>query len=296
MMNHNERFSSYQETINTYLDRLVAEKDCYYQLIFKAMRYSLLDAGKRIRPVLVLEFARLCGVAEADALPYACALEMIHTYSLIHDDLPCMDDDELRRGRPTSHIVFGEATATLAGDALLNKAFEVATAAAVSGKIPPENALRAIKALCDASGADGMIGGQIIDMEGENRNLPIEELRTLHRLKTGALIRAGAVIPCMLAGVSEEKLLAAIAYTEAIGLAFQMQDDILDVEGDTALLGKATGADAACGKSTFVNLLGLERCKEIVCELTQNAVDALAVFDHPDFLIWLAKLLAKRDH
>ena len=295
-MNYNERFSAYQETINTYLDHLVAEKDCYYQLIFKAMRYSLLDAGKRIRPVLVLEFARLCGVAEEDALPYACALEMIHTYSLIHDDLPCMDDDDLRRGRPTSHIVFGEATATLAGDALLNKAFEVASAAAVTGKIPPENALRAIKALSDASGADGMIGGQIIDMEGENRTLPIEELRTLHRLKTGALIRAGAEIPCLLAGVSDEKLQAAISYAEAIGLAFQMQDDILDIEGDAALLGKATGADAACGKSTFVNILGLDRCKEMVNELTQTAIEALNVFNQPEFLIWLAKLLAKRDH
>ena len=295
-MNHNERFSAYQESINVYLDKLVPEKDCLYNLIFKAMRYSLLDAGKRIHPVLVLEFARICGVAEKDALPYACALEMIHTYSLIHDDLPCMDDDELRRGRPTSHIVFGEATATLAGDALLNKAFEVTTNAAVSGNIPAENAIKAIKALSDASGADGMIGGQIIDMEGENKTLPIEELRTLHRLKTGALIRAGAEIPCMLAGVSDEKLQAAIAYTEAIGLAFQMQDDILDVEGDAALLGKATGADAACGKSTFVNLLGLDRCKEMVAELTQTAIDALGVFDDSDFLVWLAELLAKRNH
>lgn len=295
-MNHKERFSAYQETINNYLDQLVTEKDCLYKQIFKAMRYSLLDAGKRIRPVLVLEFAHLCGVEEVQALPYACALEMIHTYSLIHDDLPCMDDDELRRGRPTSHIVFGEATATLAGDALLNKAFEVATSAAVSGTIPSENALKAIKALADASGADGMIGGQIIDMEGESRTLSIDELRTLHRLKTGALIRAGAEIPCMLAGVSEEKLHAAISYTEAIGLAFQMQDDILDVEGDATLLGKATGADAACGKSTFVNLLGLDRCKEMVDELTQNAIDALGAFDNPDFLIWLAKLLSKRDH
>ncbi len=295
-MNHNERFSVYQETINTYLDKFVPEKDCYYREIFKAMRYSLLDAGKRIRPVLVLEFARMCGVEEAQALPYACALEMIHTYSLIHDDLPCMDDDELRRGRPTSHIVFGEATATLAGDALLNKAFEVVTNAAVNGTIPSENALKAMKALADASGADGMIGGQIIDMEGESRSLPIEELRTLHRLKTGALIRAGAEIPCMLANASQEKLQAAIAYTEAIGLAFQMQDDILDVEGDAALLGKATGADAACGKSTFVNLLGLDRCKEMVEELTQTAIDALGVFDDSDFLVWLAKLLSKRNH
>jgi len=296
MMNHNERFSTYQKTINAYLDKLVPEKGCLYDSIFKAMRYSLLDAGKRIRPILVLEFARLCGVAEEQALPYACALEMIHTYSLIHDDLPCMDDDDLRRGRPTSHIIFGEATATLAGDALLNKAFEVVSNAAVNGTVPAENALRAIKALSDASGADGMIGGQIIDMEGESRTLSIDELRTLHRLKTGALIRAGAEIPCMLAGALEAQYRAAIAYTEAIGLAFQMQDDILDVEGDAALLGKATGADAACGKSTFVNLLGLERCKEMVMELTQNAIDALDVFDDPDFLIWLAELLSKRNH
>ena len=205
--------------------------------LYDAMRYSLLAGGKRLRPVLVLEACRLCGGAVEDALPFAGAIEMVHTYSLIHDDLPCMDDDDLRRGRPTNHKVFGEANAVLAGDGLLTAAFE--TMLAPGQKLPPERVLGAAGILAQAAGGRGMVGGQVLDMAGEGRALGLTEVEELQRLKTGALIRAAVEMGCAVAGGAEEQREALCRYADCLGLAFQIQDDILDVVGDEATLGKA---------------------------------------------------------
>lgn len=288
-MSFSETMSAYQERINQELDALTQKGPCFQHTLFEAMRYSLLDGGKRIRPILTLEFARLCGVSQEVAMPYACAIEMIHTSSLIHDDLPCMDDDALRRGRPTNHIVYGEAIAVLAGDALLNYAFETVLNA-------PELCQDAAQVLARAVGASGMMGGQVIDLEGETRDLSLEELGELHRLKTGALIRAAVEMGCALGGADNARRSGAIAYAEALGLAFQMKDDILDVEGDAAVLGKATGVDALCHKTTYVSLLGIDRAKEMLAELTERAEQALSVFPEHEFLSELTRALAVRNH
>ncbi len=287
------KFSEYQDLINKALDESIAQKDCLYGNIFEAMRYSLNAGGKRIRPVLVLEFARIFGVSAEAAMPFAVALEMIHTYSLIHDDLPCMDDDDLRRGRPTSHKKFGEAIAVLAGDALLNRAFEHVLE---SSKLSPEITLKALSCLAAASGAEGMIGGQVIDMEGESRVLDVDEIKLLQKMKTGALIRAGALMGCILGKAPDECVLAASRYAENIGLAFQIRDDILNVEGDVETMGKDCGNDEESEKSTFVRLWGLAKCKEEVEKLTALAVEASRDLPESEFLIWLAgKLLSRKN-
>lgn len=291
-MNEN-RYLKYQKLINNALENSIAEKDCLYGRIFESMRYSLNAGGKRIRPMLVLEFARIFGVSEDDAMPFAVALEMIHTYSLIHDDLPCMDDDDLRRGRPTNHKKFGEAIAVLAGDALLNRAFEHIL---LNSKLSSDTTLEAMKTLACASGAEGMIGGQVIDMEGENRNLSISEIELLQNMKTGALIKTAAVMGCILGGASEENISYAMEYADKIGLAFQIRDDILNVEGDVNVIGKDVGNDAESGKSTFVKLLGIEKCKERVELLTKDAEYVAKKLPDSEFLIWLAyKLLAREN-
>ena len=287
------KFSEYQYIINKALDESIVQKDCLYGNIFEAMRYSLNAGGKRIRPVLVLEFSRIFGVSAEEAMPFAVALEMIHTYSLIHDDLPCMDDDDLRRGRPTSHKKFGEAVAVLAGDALLNRAFEHVLK---NSKLAPEITLKALDCLATASGAEGMIGGQVIDMEGESRALDVDEIKLLQRMKTGALIKAGALMGCILGKASEENVEDASRYAENIGLAFQIRDDILNVEGDVETMGKDCGNDEESEKSTFVRLWGLSKCKEEVEKLTALAVDAAKSLPESEFLIWLAgKLLARKN-
>ncbi len=287
------RFSEYQKLINEALDKAILSKDCLYGNIFESMRYSLNAGGKRIRPVLVLEFARLFGVKPDEAMPFAVALEMIHTYSLIHDDLPCMDDDDLRRGRPTNHKKFGEAVAVLAGDALLNRAFEHVLN---NSDLSSEITLKALKCLSTASGAEGMIGGQIIDMEGETRALNADEVKLLQEMKTGALIKAGALMGCILGNASEEEFSAAEKYAENIGLAFQIRDDILNVEGDVETMGKDCGNDEESEKSTFVRLWGIERCKEEVEKLTNLAIEAAKKLPESEFLIWLAnKLLSRKN-
>lgn len=294
-MNTNEvRFKEYQEIINTALDEAVCTCDCLYNRIFEAMRYSLNAGGKRIRPVLLLEFARIFGVSSENALPFAIALEMIHTYSLIHDDLPCMDDDDMRRGRPTNHKAFDEATAVLAGDALLNRAFEHILGSDIN--LDAEIVLKAMRCLATASGADGMIGGQIIDMEGETKELGIEEVHVLQSLKTGALIRSAANIGCILGKADERKRALADKFAENIGLAFQIKDDILNVEGSVEDMGKDVGNDEESGKSTFVKLLGLEKCKERVISLTEEAIEAVKKLPDSDFLIWLAESLITRNN
>ncbi len=243
-----------------------------------AMRYSLTAGGKRIRPKLTLAFAKLCGGSEEAALPFACAIEMIHTYSLIHDDLPCMDDDDMRRGKPTNHKVFGEAAAVLAGDALLTLAFETVLseqAAALNGY---EKCVKAGKILSSCAGAEGMIGGQIIDMESENKTVSAEHLAVMDRKKTGALIKAACLMGCISAGADEVQCQAAERYAECIGLAFQIVDDMLDVISDEATLGKPIGSDTDNHKSTYVSLLGLEECRKRSAALTEEAISSLSVF------------------
>ncbi|WP_200809471.1 polyprenyl synthetase family protein [Intestinibacillus massiliensis] len=262
--------------------------------IYDAVKYSAFAGGKRLRPVLTIEFCRACGADIQSALPFAAAIEMVHTYSLIHDDLPCMDDDDLRRGRPTNHKVYGEAMAVLAGDGLLNRAFETALQPGVP--LPAETVLRAATALARASGMDGMIGGQVIDMEAEGHMLSAEELQNLQDLKTGALIRAAVQMGCIVGGADEKQMAAADVYASRLGLAFQIQDDILDIEGSTETFGKPVGSDAENRKCTYPSLLGLEKCHTLVRNLTQEAVEALSAFGDTAFLRALAESLATRDH
>lgn len=242
--------------------------------VSKAMLYSLENGGKRVRPMLVLEFCRACGGDVEKALPFACALEMIHTYSLIHDDLPCMDDDDFRRGKPSCHKQFGEATALLAGDGLLTLAFSVAAGA----QIEPDITVKAVKLLADCAGHLGMIGGQTMDLQHENKEITLEQLRKTDALKTGRLIYAASVLGCLAANADEEKIIAASTYAECIGLAFQIVDDLLDITSTAEELGKPIGSDVENNKSTYPALLGFERSREYVDELTKQAVDALQVF------------------
>jgi len=232
----------------------------------------------------------MCGGDPAAALPFACALEMIHTYSLIHDDLPAMDDDAMRRGRPTSHVVYGEATAILAGDGLLTAAF----GQLAKSELPSQRVVEAVACLSQAAGPAGMVGGQALDMAGEGRALTREELEQLQSLKTGALISAAAELGCIAAGGTPEQREQVRRYAQALGRAFQVRDDMLDVISTDQELGKPVGSDRANEKSTFVTALGLDGCAAYVEELTQSAIDALAGFDQPDFHIWLAQRMAER--
>ena len=278
-----------QELIERALSEVFRDGERYADLQ-EAMEYSLLAGGKRIRPVLTLETCRLCGGEPAQALPFACAVEMIHTYSLIHDDLPAMDDDQLRRGRPTNHVVYGEATAILAGDGLLTAAFEELTRA----ELPADRVVEAVACLSRCAGPAGMVGGQALDMAGEGRGMTRSELEQLQSLKTGALISAAAQLGCIAAGGSREDRDRVRAYAQALGRAFQVRDDMLDVISSDQELGKPVGSDQANEKSTFVTALGLEGCQRLVDELTGRAVKAIEGFEQPDFHIWLAESLAKR--
>ncbi|MCI2106997.1 MAG: polyprenyl synthetase family protein [Intestinimonas sp.] len=259
--------------------------------LYEAMTYSLLAGGKRIRPILTLETCRMCGGNPEQALPFACAVEMIHTYSLIHDDLPCMDDDDLRRGRPTNHKVFGEAMAVLAGDGLLTAAFELALSAR---DLEPGRMVAATACLAAAAGDRGMVGGQALDIAAEGRGISQKELEQLQTLKTGALISAAAEIGCIVAGGSREQREAVSLYARKLGRAFQIRDDMLDVEGDEKTLGKTVGSDNANEKATFVTMLGLNACRDVVSRLTEEAVSALSQFEHPEFLHRLAETLIDR--
>ena len=263
--------------------------------IYDAMEYSLLAGGKRIRPVLTLEVCRMCGGDPALAMPFACAVEMVHTYSLIHDDLPCMDDDDLRRGKPTNHKIYGEATAVLAGDGLLTAAFE--TALGEDSPLPPQRVVTAAACLARAAGAQGMVGGQVLDMAAEGRAVSRYDVEQLQKLKTGALLSAAAEMGCIVAGGSEEAQKAVRRYAQKLGMAFQVRDDMLDVEGNEATLGKPVGSDQANEKTTF-SLLGMDDCRALVEKLTGEAVEALAPFgaERAGFLCWLAEALAGREN
>lgn len=274
--------------VNAALDRLFREK-CDTAL-FDSMRYSLSAGGKRIRPVLLLAFAEAFGLEREKAMDFALSLELIHTYSLIHDDLPCMDDDDLRRGRPSNHVVYGYAGALLAGDALLNAAFELMTSCRT---VPAENALAAAGYISSTSGRLGMILGQSLDLDDAAKT--VEERTELSLLKTGAIIRGACVGGALLAGVRDQEMLsAAETYAKCLGLAFQMRDDILDVTSTAEELGKPIGSDAEEDKTTFVSLLGIEKTEEEINRLTHTAINAVAGIDRDGFLSALVTALAGR--
>lgn len=265
--------------------------------VVEASRYSLLGGGKRIRPVLLLATADCLGLGLEQALPYALALEMIHTYSLIHDDLPCMDDDDFRRGRPTCHKQFGEALAVLAGDNLLNRAYEIVLNDMMSGH---ENKIKAAQIIAKAAGSQGMIGGQTLDLAAEGRMISPEELRHLHSLKTGQLIAAPVLAACALAGADPEIKLEFRSFAENLGLAFQIQDDILDVTATADKLGKTTGKDSRDHKSTYISLFGLDKSQLMLIDVTDQAGQALNRLSgygyDMQFLAGLTQFLLTRDY
>lgn len=288
-LSYKEQYEAYQNHIEDYLD-----KDCFVypdqpqKNLFSAMRYSLLAGGKRIRPIMAFAFCDMCGNAWQKAAPFAAAVEMIHTYSLIHDDLPCMDDDDFRRGRLTNHKVYGEAVAVLAGDALLTAAFE----RIADADLPAQTRIDAIKILSSCAGEKGMVGGQILDMESECRECTQQDVIDIQNRKTGALIRAACQLGVLAGAGSNAQLEAAGQFADHLGLAFQIRDDMLDVIGDPSLLGKATGTDE--NKNTFVQLYGLNKCDDMVKLHTNEAIKALNAFNNSDFMEKLAIELVSR--
>ncbi|MGA1194490.1 MAG: polyprenyl synthetase family protein [Kiritimatiellia bacterium] len=259
--------------IDAELERLVPSATEAPERLHAAMRHSLFGAGKRLRPVICLAAAEACNGDPAEAMPTACAVEILHTYTLIHDDLPAMDDDDLRRGRPTCHIAFDEATAILAGDALLTLSFEILSKASAR---PPYSAVDLVRELATASGSRGVIGGQMADIEGEGKPMQLEQLRYIHNRKTGDLIRAAARMGAMVAGASDAALAALTHYAENIGLAFQIADDVLNATGSAAALGKSTGTDEAAGKLTYVSAYGVEGAKHEAERLVAEAIAQLS--------------------
>ncbi len=291
-MDFNERMNEYIRIVNNaLLERIPAAQNGQKDVV-KAMKYSVSNGGKRLRPIFVLEFCNVCGGDTKDALDFACAIEFIHTYSLIHDDLPCMDDDDMRRGNPSCHKMYGEATALLAGDALLTHAFELVAGADLPDKIIAQ----ATMLLAQNAGVGGMIGGQVLDLLYEEKVEPtLSEVIDVYRMKTGALISASCLLGCLAAGADDEKLSAASKFAYNIGVAFQIQDDILDIEGDEAVIGKPVGSDESNDKSTYVTMVGIERAKKDIERLTANAISYLDAFDESEFLKQLAVSLVRRN-
>lgn len=296
--------SIYTNQLQAHCDRFEALLPAYMPatgglqtVVAEAMAYACADGGKRIRPVLTLEFCRLCGGAPEAAMPAAAAIEMIHSYSLVHDDLPCMDNSLLRRGKPSTHAVYGETMALLAGDGLLNLAFETILSPKNRGSLTADGVLGAASALADAAGIDGMVGGQVIDLDSEGKNIDLATLEALQRGKTAALLIAACVMGARLAGATPEQEQAARTFGEGIGLSFQIIDDILDVTASAEKLGKPVGSDAENEKTTYVSLLGLEAARRLAAQRTAEAVAALSVFGHEvDSLRQLAEALLNRDH
>ncbi len=273
--------------------RFFGRETVSHQQLIEAMKYSLMAGGKRIRPALCFAFCEAAGGEKKDALAFGAALEMLHTYSLIHDDLPCMDNDDFRRGKPTNHKVYGEATAMLAGDALQTAAFEEV----LSAPVDAEKKVLAGEILAKAAGRNGMCGGQLLDMDTPHRKLSIAELEDIHEKKTAALLEAACMMGVAAAGGSQAQMDAAKAYAASIGLAFQVRDDMLDVIANEEKLGKPVGSDAKNQKSTFVTELGLARCQEIVEKETESAKQALkTAFTETRFLSDFADWLAQRDY
>ncbi len=274
-----EYLKEHQRLINEALKRYVPLFTDYAARVTEAMHYSLFAGGKRLRPILLLAGARAVGGNVKDYIPAACALECIHTYSLIHDDLPAMDDDDLRRGKPTCHKAFDEATAILAGDGLLTYAFELLTHPDLLAKVSPERVVKVIRIIAKAAGISGMVGGQMADLLAESRLVTPEELDFIHRSKTGALITASVLSGAVLAGASPEEEKALEEYGLAIGQAFQIVDDLLDITGDEKVIGKPVGSDQKKGKATYPGIFGIERSRKKACELVEKALSAIEMFD-----------------
>lgn len=283
----------YQARLDSRLDIILSENGQLYDEVLRACRYATLNGGKRIRPILLLEFYKLCGGEDDCAYSFACALEMIHSYSLVHDDLPCMDNDDFRRGKPSCHKAFGESTALLCGDALLTEAFS--TAAKTLG-IAPDRVIRAMAHLSASAGVAGMIGGQVIDMN-DNAESDDDVLFEMYRLKTGALLKTACAIGCILAGADDTLVAAAENFGEKVGVAFQIIDDILDCQGETKTLGKPAGSDEKNNKDTIVVRLGVEYCRELAKKYTDEAYECLQNFDgDKENLKELAAYLLERNY
>lgn len=289
MQSIDEQITEYRSYVEAYLkDNCFLYADQPQKVLFDAMRYSLLAGGKRLRPIFILDFCRMCSGDWKKAMPFAAAVEMIHTYSLIHDDLPCMDNDDYRRGRLTNHKVYGEAIAVLSGDALLTAAFTFLANAPFNADIR----IRAVDILSKCAGELGMVGGQVLDMQSEERQCTAQEVIDIQSRKTGALIKAACVLGVLAGGGSDFQLQAAETFAEHLGLAFQIRDDMLDLIGDAQTLGKAVGVDGK--KNTFVQLYGLEKCEQLVKEHTKKALSALIVFPEHSFMEALAISLTNR--
>jgi geranylgeranyl diphosphate synthase type II len=278
MFDLNAYLSEHNKRINRALVSLLETAD-KADRILEAMTYSLMAGGKRIRPVLCLAATEAAGGDPEDAMPAACALEMIHTYSLIHDDLPAMDDDAMRRGKPTCHTAFDEATAILAGDALLTLAFQTLSSIEPRKVEQAAKWLDVIQLISYAAGYCGMIQGQMLDMASEGKQLTLADLKSMHRLKTGALIEASLSSGAVLGGLNSTRISMLKSYAQNIGLAFQVTDDILNVEGDPEIMGKAVGTDKLHNKATYPSLLGLKESKDFAGQLVENALRALESFD-----------------
>ena len=290
MSNFDLLSKAYRSYIEEYLENIYAEyKDLPQKQLFEAMEYSLLAGGKRLRPIFVFDFCRMCGGDWHEAAPFAAAIEMIHTYSLIHDDLPSMDNDDFRRGRPTNHKVYGEAMAILAGDALLTDAFMMAARADLPN---PGDMANAIALIAECAGSMGMVGGQVLDIQAENRVCSVQEVLDIQNRKTGRLISAACALGAIAGGANEEQFDAACKFAAGLGLAFQIRDDMLDVIGTQEEMGKGVGTDST--KNTFVRLYGLEKCEELVQTYTNYALEALDVFENNEFMKELALSLTER--
>lgn len=295
-MEFKQRLKEKASFIEDVLKDYMPKEEGYQKTVIEAMNYSLSAGGKRLRPILTLEACKVVGGNEEEVIPFAIAIEMIHTYSLIHDDLPALDNDDLRRGRPTNHKVYGEAMGILAGDALLNYAFEVMLAGSIN-KENPEKYLKAINEIAKGAGIYGMIGGQVVDVESENKQIEKEKLDYIHMNKTAAMMvgcmRAGATI----GGANSEQMEEITKYAKNIGLSFQIVDDILDIVGDEAKLGKKVGSDIENHKSTYPSLLGLDKSKEIAHNLIDEAKKSIEkLSDNVDFLKGLAEYIIDREY
>lgn len=279
------------------LNNIIETKSNPQKIIYESMNYSLLSGGKRLRPILMLGTYGMFDSDDEKVMPFACAMEMIHTYSLIHDDLPAMDNDDYRRGKLSNHKMFNEATAILAGDALLNKAFEVGLNAIINYNLDVNRAVKALSVVSNSSGTEGMIGGQIVDMFGNSQIKTLDELKYMYSLKTGAIIKSSVIAGAYLGGAIEDELTALENYAENIGIAFQIEDDILDVEGTQEKIGKPIGSDIANDKVTYLSFVNIEDAKKDVSMYTEKAIKSLDMFGkEAKYLIEIAKYLTNRDH
>lgn len=287
------RLNEKRRVVESFLKRYMERKDGVPETIHRAMEYSLFAGGKRLRPILVMAGCEICDGKYRRSMPFACAIEMIHTYSLIHDDLPAMDDDDYRRGKLTNHKVFGEGMAVLAGDGLLNRAYQLM----LETEPFDHNCLIAVRLIARAAGVQGMIGGQVLDLENEGKSISVQALQKMHNKKTAALICASLLAGALVAECNDTQYKNLETYGRKLGLAFQIQDDILDVTGDQGMMGKAIGSDASKDKSTYVSLLGINESKAMIDKLAVEAKDCLEEFgDRAEFLKQLADYLVIRKY